>query len=136
MRNTATRSAAVPSALTVPSNLGAERCESVAIALNPLVADAFALYVKTKNYHWHISGPHFPDYHRMLDKQADQILEMTDDLAERSRKLGQLTIHSIGEIARLQNVDDDNRAFVEPVEMLHTLMNDNSGLVDRMRTGW
>jgi len=128
------RVAAVPKQLAVPSDLDVEGRRSVAAALNPLVADAFALYVKTKNFHWHVSGPHFRDYHRLLDRHAEQVLDMTDVLAERSRKLGQTTIHSIGEISRLQRVQDDDRPFVEPVEMLRILMNDNRDLGERMRS--
>lgn len=127
------RVSAVPKQLAVPTNLDREGCRSVAAVLNPLVADAFALYVKTKNFHWHVSGPHFRDYHRMLDRHAERVLEMTDVLAERSRKLGQMAIHSIGEISRLQRVDDDDRPFVEPIEMLRILMADNRDLADRMR---
>lgn len=122
-----------PKPLATPSDLSTEARQSVAAELNPLVADVLALYVKTKNYHWHMSGPHFRDYHVLLDKQSDQIFEMTDELAERSRKLGQETIHSIGEIARLQRVRDDDRPFVEPAEMLRTLMADNRDLAQRMR---
>ncbi len=105
----------------------------MAAALNPLIADAFALYVKIKNFHWHVSGAHFRDYHLLLDKHAEQVLEMTDVLAERSRKLGQTTIHSIGEISRLQRVADDDRSFVEPIEMMRVLMTDNQDLGQRMR---
>jgi len=127
-------SAAVePQQLAVPSDLDTEGRRSVAAALNPLIADAFALYVKIKNFHWHVSGAHFRDYHLLLDKHAEQVLEMTDVLAERSRKLGQTTIHSIGEISRLQRVADDDRSFVEPIEMMRVLMTDNQDLGQRMR---
>ncbi|HKF76878.1 MAG TPA: DNA starvation/stationary phase protection protein [Candidatus Dormibacteraeota bacterium] len=130
---TATKVHAVPRQLAVPSDLDAAGRRAAAEALNPLVADAFALYVKVKNFHWHVSGPHFPDYHRLLDRQAEQVMNMTDALAERSRKLGQATIHSVGEIARLQRVQDDDRMFVEPFEMLRILMTDNRDLAERMR---
>ena len=134
MKNTATRHATtVPAPLATPSDLSAAARQSVAGALNPLVADAFALYVKTKNYHWHVSGPHFRDYHRLLDKHADQVMGMTDELAERSRKLGQPTIHSIGEISRESRVEDDDRTFVEPAEMLGILARENRDLAERMR---
>lgn len=126
-------SIAVPPQLATPSDLPEPARQSVAEAVNPLVADAFALYVKTKNYHWHLSGPHFRDYHLLLDEQSDQIFEMTDVLAERCRKLGQTTVHSIGEIARLQRVTDDDRAFVEPADMLRGLMDENRALAQRMR---
>ena len=124
---------AVPEQLATRSDLDGDARQKVADALNPLVADAFALYVKTKNFHWHVSGNHFRDYHLLLDEQADQLIEITDVLAERSRKLGQATIHSIGEVARLQRVSDDDRAYVEPREMLQVLMDDNRALVERMR---
>jgi starvation-inducible DNA-binding protein len=126
-------SIAVPQQLATRSDLPETSRQSVAEAVNPLVADAFALYVKTKNYHWHMSGPHFRDYHLLLDEHADQIFELTDVLAERSRKIGQTTVHSIGEIARLQRVEDDDRAFVQPAEMLRSLMDENRGLAQRMR---
>ncbi|HZV53163.1 MAG TPA: DNA starvation/stationary phase protection protein [Candidatus Dormibacteraeota bacterium] len=119
--------------LATPSDLAGDARRSVAEALNPLVADAFALYLKTKNFHWHVSGPHFRDYHLLLDEQADQVLAVTDVLAERSRKLGQPTIHSLGEVARLRRITDDDRAFVEPQEMLRILMDDNRALAERMR---
>jgi len=130
----AVRAAAVPKQLAVPSDLDTESRRSVAAALNPLVADAFALYVKTKNFHWHVSGPHFRDYHRLLDRHAEQILGMTDVLAERCRKVGHTTIHSIGEISRLQRVHDDDRLFVEPVEMVRILMTDNHDFGERLRS--
>jgi starvation-inducible DNA-binding protein len=126
-------SIAVPQQLATRSDLPETSRQSVAEAVNPLVADAFALYVKTKNYHWHLSGPHFRDYHLLLDEHADQIFQLTDVLAERVRKVGQTTVHSIGEIARLQRVADDDRAFVAPEDMLRSLMDENRGLAQRMR---
>lgn len=120
--------------LAVPNNLGVQARDAITTALNPLVADAFALYVKTKNFHWHLSGPHFRDYHLLFDEQAEQIYEMIDVLAERVRKLGGLTIHSIGEIAQLQTIQDDNDAFVEPREMLRRLFDDNRYLTDHLRS--
>src|SRR3954466_2704384 len=111
----------VPPALAVPSDLGANATRDIAAALNGVLADVFALYLKTKNFHWHMSGSHFRDYHLMLDEQSDQILAMTDVLAERVRKVGQLTLHSIGEIGRMQRVRDNDAAFVEPAAMLAEL---------------
>jgi starvation-inducible DNA-binding protein len=131
--NTAATITAVPKQLAVFSDLDMQGRRSVAAAVNPLVADAFALYLKTKNFHWHMSGPHFRDYHRLLDRHAKQLIEITDVLAERSRKLGELTLHSIGEVSRLQRVRDDDRPFVEPAEMLRILMADNHELAKRMR---
>src|SRR6202050_4065966 len=93
--------------LVTPSNLGANATRDIAGALNTLLADMFALYVKTKNFHWHVSGPHFRDYHLLLDEQSDQILATTDDIAERVRKIGGVTLHSIGQITRLQRIVDN-----------------------------
>src|SRR5580658_8018782 len=110
--------------LATPSNFKEKNCQEIVASINPLVADAFALFVKTKNYHWHMSGSHFRDYHLLFDEQADQIFAMIDILAERVRKLGELTIHSIGHINRLKNVEDDDK-FLDPKEMLKHLMEDN-----------
>ncbi|TMH46083.1 MAG: DNA starvation/stationary phase protection protein [Betaproteobacteria bacterium] len=115
------------------SDLGAEATKDVASALNVLVADLFALYVKTKNFHWHISGPHFRDYHLLLDEQADQIFAITDTVAERVRKLGGTTLHSIGHIAKLQRVKDNDADFVSPQDMLAELRDDNLRLISQMR---
>ena len=101
--------------------------------MNALLADTFALYLKTKNFHWHMSGPHFRDYHLMLDEQADQILATTDDMAERVRKIGGTTLRSIGHIARLQRVEDNDADFVTPHAMLAELRQDNLDFVQRMR---
>jgi starvation-inducible DNA-binding protein len=122
-----------PPALATPSDLGANATRDIAAALNGLLADVFALYLKTKNFHWHMSGPHFRDYHLMLDEQSDQIFAMTDVLAERVRKLGQLTLHSIGEISRNQRITDNDAPFVTPQDMLAELREDNGELVKRMR---
>ena len=119
--------------LATPTDLGHEAGERVAEAVNPLVADALALYVKTKNFHWHLAGRHFRDYHLLFDEQATQILATVDPLAERVRKLGGTTLRSIGHIAQLQKVKDDDRDLVEPREMLTELMNENKGLAQRMR---
>ena len=119
--------------LATPTDLGHEAGERVAEAINPLIADALALYVKTKNFHWHLAGRHFRDYHLLFDEQATQILELVDPLAERVRKLGGTTLRSIGHIAQLQKVKDDDRDLVEPREMLTELMNENKGFAQRMR---
>ena len=119
--------------LAVPNDLAEKSREHIAASINPLVADAFALYVKTKNFHWHLSGSHFRDYHLLFDEQAEQIFKMIDILAERVRKIGFGTILSIGHIARLQNVKDNDETFVEPEHMLKELMNDNKDYTKRMR---
>jgi len=123
----------VPKRLATPTDLGPDAAAAVAEAINPLVADAFALYIKTKNFHWHMSGSHYRDYHLLLDEQADQIFAMTDVLAERVRKLGATTIRSIGDISRLQNLEDDDRDFVEPLDMLDALLDDNKFFAARQR---
>jgi starvation-inducible DNA-binding protein len=102
-------------------------------ALNPLLADAFALYLKTKNFHWHVSGPHFRDYHLLLDEQGDQIFAMTDVLAERVRKIGGTTLRSIGHIAKFQRVADNDAEFVAATDMLRELMEDNKAFTVSMR---
>lgn len=119
--------------LATPSDLEEAGREKVCDGLRRLVADLFALYVKTKNYHWHMSGRHFRDYHLLLDEQATQIYQVIDPLAERGRKLGFATIHSIGEIARSQRVEDDDAAYVNPADMLTNLTDDNQQLAHRMR---
>jgi starvation-inducible DNA-binding protein len=124
---------AVPPALATPTDLGANATRDIAAALNGLLADVFALYMKTKNFHWHMTGPQFRDYHLMLDEQSDQIFAMTDVLAERVRKVGHLTLHSIGEISRNQRISDNDAAYVTPQDMLAELREDNSELVKRMR---
>lgn len=123
----------VPAKLATPNDLKESGRATIANVLNPLVADAFALYVKAKNFHWHMSGSHFRDYHLLLDEQADQIFAMVDVLAERVRKLGFKTIHSISEISKLQNIKDDNDAFVTPKDMMKRLLKDNKDFTDRMR---
>src|ERR1700726_768039 len=105
----------------------------ISAALNGLLADAFALYLKTKNFHWHISGPHFRDYHLMLDDHGDQLFAMTDVLAERVRKIGGTTIRSIGDIARQQRIADNDAAFVTPLDMLSELRDDNQRFIASMR---
>ena len=120
-------------ALDTPTDLSGQATRAIADALNGLLADAFALYLKTKNFHWHMSGPHFRDYHLMLDEQSDQIFATTDPLAERVRKLGQQTIRSIGHISELQRLKDNDAEFVGPLEMLRELMNDNKAMAESMR---
>jgi len=115
------------------SDLPDAATRDIGAALNALLADAFTLYVKTKNFHWHMSGPHFRDYHLLLDEQADQIYATTDPLAERVRKLGGTTIRSIGHIARLSRVLDNDAEYVEPLDMLAELRDDNQTLAARMR---
>jgi starvation-inducible DNA-binding protein len=120
-------------ALNTPTDLGANATKNVAAALNLLLADAFALYVKTKNFHWHISGSHFRDYHLLFDEQAEQIFATTDDLAERVRKVGGTTIRSIGHIARTQRILDNDADYVSPLDMLAELREDNKQMVAAMR---
>ena len=119
--------------LNTPTDLTKTATLEVTGSLNALLADIFSLYLKTKNFHWHMSGPHFRDYHLMLDEQADQIYAIADDLAERVRKIGGTTLRSIGHIARLSRVLDNDADFVEPQSMLAELRNDNRDLVVRMR---
>jgi starvation-inducible DNA-binding protein len=121
------------SRLRTQTDLSGNAVPEIAEALNGLVADAFALYLKTKNFHWHISGPHFRDYHLLLDEQADQIYASADPLAERVRKLGGKTIHSIGEIARRSSIKDNDADFVSPGDMLNELMEDNKIVIRNMR---
>jgi starvation-inducible DNA-binding protein len=124
---------AAAAALATPTDLKNDAVSAVAAAINPLVADVFALYLKTKNFHWHVSGPHFRDYHLLLDEQAEQIFAATDELAERVRKIGGTTLRSIGHIAKLQRVKDNDAEFVAPQAMLRELMNDNETLAANMR---
>lgn len=119
--------------LATPNDLSESARRAVVRAINPIVADAFALFVKTKNYHWHMSGSHYRDYHLLLDEQATQIFAMIDVLAERVRKLGGTTIRSIGNIAQLQAIHDDDEPFVAPRDMMHNLMEDNKAWAKRMR---
>jgi starvation-inducible DNA-binding protein len=119
--------------LRTATDLSAEAVSRVTGALNPLLADAFALYLKTKNFHWHMSGPHFRDYHLLLDEQGEQIFAMTDELAERVRKIGGATVKSIGHVARLQRIKDNNEEFVAAVDMLRELMEDNKAFTANMR---
>ena len=120
-------------ALATPSDLGANATSAIAAELNKLAADAFALYVKTKNFHWHMSGPHFRDYHLLLDAQASQIFATIDPLAERSRKLGRTTLRSIGHIGKLSRIADNDLEFVSPAEMLSDLVSDNKEFTSYLR---
>src|SRR6202023_4254334 len=120
-------------ALHTPTDLKSTAVRDIAGALNLLLADMFALYLKTKNFHWHMSGPHFRDYHLLLDEQADQIFATTDDIAERVRKIGGTTLRSIGHIGRLQRFLDNDADFVTPLDMLAELREDNKQLVANMR---
>src|ERR1700693_4600269 len=119
--------------LNTPTDLKPAATKDIAGALNGILADVFALYMKTKNFHWHMSGPHFRDYHLLLDEQADQIFGMTDPIAERVRKLGGLTIRSIGQIARTQRLLDNDAEYVEPSDMLAELREDNKTLTASLR---
>ena len=119
--------------LVTPTDLGSEAVRDIPAALGALLADVFALYVKTKNFHWHMSGANFRDYHLLLDEQSDQIFAMTDPIAERARKLGGTTIRSIGHIARQQRILDNDAAYVEPQDMLAELRDDNQQLTREMR---
>jgi len=118
--------------LSTPSELGSEAVKNITGALNALLADVFALYLKTKNFHWHASGPHFRDYHLLLDEQAGQIFAMTDEIAERVRKIGGTTIRSIGHVARLQRLKDNDAVYVDPLDMLAELREDNRALAASM----
>lgn len=120
-------------ALDTPTDLARNDTRSVADALNASLADSYALYLKTKNFHWHVSGPHFRDYHLMLDDQAAQILGVTDAIAERVRKTGNTTLRSIGDISRHQSIKDNDRDFVSAADMLAELRDDNLTLVERFR---
>ena len=119
--------------LNTPTDLTAEATKDISAALNGILADAFALYLKTKNFHWHMSGPHFRDYHLLLDEQADQLYAMTDPIAERVRRLGGTTLRSIGHIARTQRVLDNDAEYVEPEDMLVELREDSNTLAARLR---
>ena len=124
----------VAPALDTPTDLSQEAVDQISASLNGVLADTFALYMKTKNFHWHVSGPHFRDYHLLLDDQATQIDAMTDAIAERVRKLGGTTIRSIGHIKRLQRVLDNDADYVTPLDMLAELRDDNKQLCVHMRT--
>jgi starvation-inducible DNA-binding protein len=132
MKKDKTRALAV-AALDTPSDLGAAAVKKISEALNGLLADTFALYLKTKNFHWHVSGPHFRSYHLLLDEQGTEIYDTTDVIAERVRKLGGTTLRSIGDISRHQSLKDNDADFVAPLDMLRELMNDNKATIASMR---
>lgn len=119
--------------LTTPTDLSVEAVRDISAAMNGILADVFAIYMKTKNFHWHMSGPHFRDYHVLFDEQADQIYAMTDPIAERIRKLGGTTLRSIGHIARTQRILDNDAEYVDPSDMLAELCDDNKTIVARLR---
>jgi starvation-inducible DNA-binding protein len=123
----------VARALDTPTDLSAEAVRVLSEVLNAILADTLALYVKTKNFHWHISGPHFRSYHLLLDEQSQQILATVDELAERVRKIGGTTLRSIGQIARLMRIRDNDEDFVPPLDMLSELMADNKATIQTMR---
>jgi starvation-inducible DNA-binding protein len=119
--------------IQTPTDLGANANRDIPAALRALLADVFALYLKTKNFHWHVSGRHFRDYHLLLDEQGEQIFAMTDDIAERARKIGGTTLRSIGQIAREQRILDNDADYVDPQDMLAELRSDNQQLTREMR---
>jgi starvation-inducible DNA-binding protein len=119
--------------LATPTDLAANAVRDISGALTMMLSDMFALYLKTKNFHWHVSGPHFRDYHLMLDEQGDQIFATTDAIAERVRKIGGTTLRSIGQISRLQRIHDNDAEYVTPLDMLAELRQDNQQLTASMR---
>jgi starvation-inducible DNA-binding protein len=121
------------SPLQTPTDLTRSATKDITGAMNAILADVFALYLKTKNFHWHMSGPHFRDYHLLLDEHADQLFAMTDPIAERVRKVGGLTLRSIGHISRTQRVLDNDAEYVEPLDMIAELADDNKTLAGRLR---
>jgi starvation-inducible DNA-binding protein len=122
-----------PKELATPTDLKPEEVRSIVEAVNPIIADAFALFTKTKNYHWHIASSHFRDYHLLLDEQADSIMDSVDPLAERVRRIGGTTVRSIAHISQLQSIADDNHDFVPPDKMIQELIKDNRQLAERQR---
>jgi starvation-inducible DNA-binding protein len=134
MSTTAQKIAHQKAPLTLHSDITLESVRDISAGLNALLADVFALYLKTKNFHWHMSGPHFRDYHLLLDDHGDQLFAMTDEIAERVRKIGGTTVRSIGQIARLQRVLDNDADFVTPPDMLSELREDEKALTLRMHS--
>ena len=120
-------------ALDTPTDLSTDAVSEISEQLNAILATTFALYLKTKNFHWHVSGPHFRDYHLLLDEQGEQIFDSTDDIAERVRKIGGTTLRSIGQISKLQGIEDNDESFVSPGDMLRELMSDNKKLIEAIR---
>lgn len=127
------KSPAVPRELSTPTDLAPDASQAISAAVNPLIADAFALYLKTKNFHWHLATSHFRDYHLLFDEHSEQIFATIDPLAERVRKTGGTTIRSVGHVAGLQTVKDSDADCVDPIEMLRELMEDNKNMAARMR---
>lgn len=119
--------------LKTPSDLSPEATKSISAAMNAILADIFAIYLKTKNFHWHMSGPHFRDYHLLLDEHGDQLYAMTDPIAERVRKIGGMTLRSISQISKMQRIKDNNADYVEPLDMLAELCEDNKKLASEFR---
>ena len=119
--------------LATPTGLGIKASKDVSAGMNAILADVFALYLKTKNFHWHMSGPHFRDYHLLLDEQSDELYAMTDPIAERIRKVGGSTLRSIGHIARIQRIVDNDAEYVDPLDMLAELRDDSNALAGRLR---
>jgi starvation-inducible DNA-binding protein len=119
--------------LDTPTDLSEDGVNKISAAMNTILADTFALYLKTKNFHWHVSGRHFHDYHLMLDEQSEQIFGTTDEIAERVRKIGGTTLRSIGQVAKLKTLQDNDESYVPPREMLRELMNDNKKVAAAMR---
>jgi starvation-inducible DNA-binding protein len=119
--------------LATPTDLGSNATRDISGALNALLADVFALYTKTKNFHWHVSGPHFRSLHLLFDDHGAQLFAMTDEIAERVRKVGGITLHSIGNIARLQRIPDNDADYVDPLDMVAELTSDNQALLTSMR---
>jgi starvation-inducible DNA-binding protein len=127
------KSSPVPPQLATPTDLAPDAVQAVTEVINPIVADAFALYVKAKNFHWHLAGSHFRDYHLFFDEQADQLLAAIDPLAERVRRIGGTTIRSISQNSNIQTIADDNHDFVSPREMVQRLIDDNRHIAETMR---
>ena len=133
MSHTSAKEARTREHLGTSTDLKPQATRDISAALGGLLADVFALYIKTKNFHWHMSGPQFRDYHSLLDEQSDQIFAMTDPIAERARKIGGTTIRSVGDIARQKRIDDNDAEYVEPQDMLSELCEDNKRLASIMR---
>jgi starvation-inducible DNA-binding protein len=131
--NTHDRTLRAAASINLPSDLGSNAVRDISAALTTLLADVFSLYIKTKNFHWHVSGPHFRDYHLLLDEQGEQLFGITDDIAERVRKIGGTTLRSIGQLARLQRLRDNDAEFVKSQDMLAELHEDNKRLLGSMR---
>jgi starvation-inducible DNA-binding protein len=132
-RNGRVRSFPAPAPLATPTDLRPNEAQAVVEAVNPLIADSYALYLKTKNYHWHLASSHFRDYHLLFDEQADSILASVDPMAERIRRIGGTTIRSISHISQLQMIADDNEDFVRPPDMVQHLLQDNRHMAERQR---